>query len=183
MAVEEIIETCHNPRGFNSQVFAVRKKNGTIRVVANFKRTLNKDLVDLDPYPTPRIDQLFHKIGEGNKYFATLDLRSVYWQIVIYERDRHKTAFTWNDRCYQYTWLAFNHTSASKIFSRCVAEALATVTSRSNIFSYIDDNLVHAKTFEEYLVAIERLSAALCTFELKLNSEKCTFLFSKVKYL
>ena len=76
MAAEGIIETCHDPKGFNSPVFAVRKKNGTIRVVENFKRTLNKVLVDLDPYPTPRIDQLFHKIREGNKYFATLDLRS-----------------------------------------------------------------------------------------------------------
>ena len=29
------------------------KKNSTIWVDANFKRTLNKVLVDLDPYPTP----------------------------------------------------------------------------------------------------------------------------------
>ena len=79
MAAEGIIEICHNPKGFNSPVFAVRKKNDTIRVVVNFKRTLNKVLVDLDPYPTPRIDQLFHKIGEGNEYFATLDLHSGYW--------------------------------------------------------------------------------------------------------
>ena len=72
----------------------MRKKNGTIRVVANFKRTINKVQVDLDPYPTPRIDQLFHKIGEGNKYFATLVLRRGYRQIVIDERDRRKTVFT-----------------------------------------------------------------------------------------
>ena len=76
MATEGIIEPCHDPKSFNSPIFAVCKKNGTIRVVANFKRTLNKVLVDLDPYLIPRIDQLFHKIGEGNKYFATLDLHS-----------------------------------------------------------------------------------------------------------
>ena len=79
IATEGIIEPCHDPKGFISPVFAVRKKNGTIRVVANFKRTLNKVVVDHDPYPMPRIDQLFHKIGEGNKHFATLDLRSGYW--------------------------------------------------------------------------------------------------------
>ena len=126
MATEGIIESCTHPRGFNSPVFAVRKKNGTVCVVPNFKRTLNKVLVDLDPYPMPPIDHLFYRISEGNKYFAALDLRSGYWQIEIDQRDRHKTAFTWRDRCYQYTRLAFGLTSAGQIFSRCIAEALAS---------------------------------------------------------
>ena len=76
------------------------KYDRPIGVVENFKRTLNKVLVDLDPYLMPRIDQLFHKIGEGNKYFATLDLRSGYWQKIIDERDRQKTAFIWKNKCY-----------------------------------------------------------------------------------
>ena len=142
MVAEGIIETCHDPKVFNSSVFAVCKKNGMIRVIENFKRILSKVLAYFDPYSTPRIDQLFHKIEEGNKYFATLDFRSGYWQIVIDEHDRHKTAFTWKDKCYQYTLLAFGLTSARQIFPRCVAEVLATVSSRSNISSYIDDNLV-----------------------------------------
>ena len=168
----------HQPRGFNSPVFTVLKKTGSVRVVTNFKRTLNKVLVDLDRYPMPRIDHLFNRIGEGNKYFASLDLCSGYWQI---ERDRHKTAFTWRDRCYQYTRLAFGLTSARQIFSRCIAEALATVESRDNISSYID--LVHAKTFDKYILALEQLFIALRKFGLKLNPDKYTFLTSEAKFL
>ena len=179
MATEGIIESCTNPRGFNSPVFAVRKKNGSVCVVTDF----NKVLVDLDSYPMPRIDHLFNSIGEGNKYFASLDLRSGYWQIEIYERDRHKTAFTWRDRCYQYTHLAFGLTSAGQTFSRCIAEALATVESRDNISSYRDDNLVHAKTFDKYILALEQLFIALRKFGLKLNPDKCTFLTSEAKFL
>ena len=175
MASEGVIEPCNDPKGFNSPVFAVRKKNGKIRVVANFKRTLNKVLVDLDPYPIPTIDSTFNKIGEGNKYFSTLDLRNGYWQIVIDERDRHKTAFTWKGRCFQYTRLAFGLTSAGQIFSRCIAEALDTVASRANISSYIDDNLVHAKTFEEYVTALEQLFIALRKFGLKTKPRKMHF--------
>ena len=183
MATEGIIEPCHDTKGFNSPVFAIRKKNGMIQVIANFKRTLNKVLVNHDPYPMPRIDQLFHKIGQGNKYFATLNLRSGYWQIEVDERDRHKTAFTWKDKCYQYTRQAFGLTSARQIFSRCVAEALATVSARSNISSYINDNLVHAKTYSEYILALEQLFATLRKFRHKLNSEKCSFLATETKYL
>lgn len=183
MADEGIIENCSDPKGFNSPVFAVRKKNGSIRVVANFKRTLNKVLVDLDPYPMPRIDHLFNKIGKGNRYFTTLDLRSGYWQIEIDKRDRYKTAFTWKDQCYQYTCLAFGLTSAGQIFSRCIAEALATVTSHDNISSYIDDNLVHARTFREYILSLEQFFTALRKFGLKLNPDKCSFLAPEAKFL
>ena len=133
-------------------------------------------LVDLDPYTMPRIDQLFHKIGQGNKYFSTLDLHSGYWQIEIDDRDRYKTAFTWKNKCYQYTRLAFGLTSAGQIFSRCVADVLASVSAWSNISSYIDDNLVHAKRYGEYILALEQLFAALHKFGLKPNPEKCTFL-------
>ena len=70
-----------------------------------------------------------------------------------------------------------------QIFSRCVAEALATVSARSNTSSYIDDNLLHAKTYGEYVLALKPVFAALRKFGLKLNPEKCTFLATEVKYL
>ena len=183
MATEGIIESYTNSRGFNSSVFAVHKKNGLVSVVANCKRTLSKVLFDLDPYPMPQIDHLFNRIGEGNKYFASLNPRSGSWQIEIDEWDHHKTAFTWRDWCYQYTHLAFGLTSAGQIFSRSIAEALATVESRDNILSYIDNNLVHAKTFNKYILALEQLFIAFRKFGLKLNPDKCTSLTSEAKFL
>ena len=183
MATKGIIESCTNPRGFKSPVFVARKKNGSVHVVANFKRTLNKVFVDLDPYPVPRIDHLFNRIGEGNKYFASLDLRSGYWQIEIDKRDHHRTAFTWRDRYYQYTRLEFGLTSAGLIFSRYIAEALATVESRDYISSCIDDNRVHGTTFDKYILALEQLFIALRKLGLKLNPDKCTFLTSEAKFL
>ena len=74
-------------------------------------------------------------------------------------------------------------TSTGQIFSRGIAEALATVTSHDNISSYIDDNLVNAKTFDKYILALEQLFIVLRKFGLKLNPDKCTFLTSEVKFL
>ena len=125
-------------------------------MVANYRKTLNKVLVDLDPYLMLRIDNLFNRIGESNKYFISLDLRSGYWQIEINVQHRQKTAFTWRDRCYQNTRLAFSLISAGQIFSCCIAEAQTTVESRYNISSYIDGNLVYAKTFDKYILALEQ---------------------------
>ena len=74
-------------------------------------------------------------------------------------------------------------TSAGQIFSRCIAEAQATVASHHNIPSYIDDNLIQAKTFDEYILALEQLFIALRKFRLKLNPDKCTFLTLEAKFL
>lgn len=89
--LDGIIEPCNDPKSFNSLVFAVRK-NRAVWVVVNLERTLSKVLVDLDPYLMSRIEQLFNKIGEGNKYFSTLDLRSGYRKIATDELDRQKTS-------------------------------------------------------------------------------------------
>lgn len=44
MATDGINEPCNNPKGFNSPVFAVHKKNKAVRVVSNFKKS-SKDYV------------------------------------------------------------------------------------------------------------------------------------------
>lgn len=148
-----------------------------------FQDTLNKVLTDLDLYPVPMIDSIFNKIGEGNKYFSSLDFHSRYWQIPINERDRHKTALTWKGQYYQYTCLAFSLTSAGQIFSRCITEALTTVTSQENILSYIDDNLIHTEIFHDYISMLGHLFITHQKFGLNLNHEKCTFLTPEAKFL
>ena len=77
----------------------------------------------------------------------------------------------------------FTLTTAGQIFSCCIAEALATVESRDNILSYIDGNLVHAKTLDEYILALEQRFLPLRKFGLKLNPDKCTFFTSEAKFL
>ena len=94
MLEQGIIEPCDDPKGFNSPVYAVKKSDGSTRVVANFKSTLNQVLINPDPYPMPSMNTIFDKIGNGNRYFGTLDLLKGYWQVEIHSDDRHKTAFT-----------------------------------------------------------------------------------------
>ena len=68
--------------------------------------------------------------------------------------------------------LAFDLTSARQIFSHCIPEALATIVSCDNISSYIDDNLVHAKTLEEYMSVFEQLFTALRKFQTNVLSSQ-----------
>ena len=180
-----VIEPCSNPRGYNSPVYAVRKKSGAVRIVLNLKCTLNKVLVELDPYPIPDMNELLTRIGKGNQYFASLDLRSGYWQVVIHPSDRHKFAFTWKGRCYMYSRLPMGLTSAGGVFSRAISDAFNTIPalSKQNIATYLDDNLVFGRTFEDFKKTLSCLFTVLRTNGLCLNGEKCTFVAKQAKFL
>lgn len=138
------------PWRFNRPVFAMQR-DWFIQAIANIKRIVNKVLVDLDPYPMPRIDHLFN--NQKRKHFASLYLRSRYWQIEI-KWDPYKTALIWKDQCYQYTHLAFCLASAGQIFSQCIAEALFTVNHCDNILFYIEDNSNHTRMFDEFILVL-----------------------------
>lgn len=81
------------------------------------------------------------------------------------------------------TCLVFGLTSAAQTFSQYIADTLVTVAPHTNISSCIDDNLVQAKTFEDYTIALEQLFIALRKFRLRLNPKKCTFLAAEAKFL
>ena len=184
MLRQGIIEKCDDPKGWNSPVFAVLKGDGkSVRTVCNFKPTLNRALIHLDPYEMPSIEKIFTKIGTGNKYFAKLDLKRGYWQIPIHPDDRHKTAHQWKGMTLQYAFLSMGLTSAGNLFSRAISQALEPVSQKESISCYIDDHLVHARTFEEYLQALDELLTNLAKFGLKLNPKKCDFISREQEFL
>ena len=73
-----------------SPVVMVKKKDGTLPFCVDF-RQLNAATVK-DAHPIPRIDDLLDAL-HGARWFSTLDLKNVYWQVPIQEWDKEKTAF------------------------------------------------------------------------------------------
>ena len=185
MLKQGVIVPCGNPKGFNTPIMVVEKKNGKPRVCANFKNTLNKVLSTSADWcwQMPATEQSIDAIGNGNKYFSSLDLKSGYWQCKIQESDQHKTAFHWGNQCYMYTRLPFGLAVSGMIFSRCIAKALDEVSNKENVQTYIDDVLCYGKDFETYLTTLKQILQAAKTNGILLNPEKCNFLQKQVKFL
>ena len=179
-----VIEVCKDPKGWNSPILCVSKKDGSTRVCANFKNTINKRLCRPDPFPAPAIEEIFNGIEDGNKFFSSIDLQSGYWQLTIREEDRHKTAFTWNGVTYQFIRLPFGYTASGACFSRAIAEALTSVGfDRKKVIVYIDDIAILGDNIESFVTSHEIVFKALKDFNLKLKARKCHFLKEEIPFL
>ena len=68
----------------------MEEKQKDRRWVANFK-PLNLVTIK-DAFPPPVIKDIYRRL-KHSKYFLTLDLTKVYWQIKLADDSKHKTAF------------------------------------------------------------------------------------------
>ena len=67
---------------YNSPMFCVGKKDGTLRLVQDF-RALNAASMD-DKYTMKDVTECIGEIGRaGSSIFSTLDLTSGFWQMVL----------------------------------------------------------------------------------------------------
>lgn len=71
-----IIRPCTSP--WASPIILVKKKDGTDRLVVDFRR-LNS-VTRKDSYPLPRIDDALDAVN-GTKYFIYMDLMNGFWQV------------------------------------------------------------------------------------------------------
>ena len=130
----DIIEDCKDPKGWNSPILPVKKKNGEIRLCCNFKKTVNLHLSESsDKFQLPCAENLFHEIGQSNRYFGSMDVKAGYWQLRIRESDRHKTAFQYGNRCFQFKRLPFGLKSSGDLFCRAISTALQDIRNTDNI--------------------------------------------------
>ena len=162
----------------------MKKSDSSIRICCNFKNTINSCLRDdSDKFDLPVTQTLFHEIGLGNEYFASLDLAKGYWQFEIEPEDQHKTSFTFNSMTYCFTRLPFGLQNSADIFCRCISTILTEIKNKMGIKNFVDDVLIHSRNFEQYFNSIRELLELFRKYNLKLNGKKCSFLDQKVKFL
>ena len=173
-----VIRPSNSP--WDSPVVMVKKKDGNLRFCVDF-RQLNAATVK-DAHPIPRIDDLLDAL-HGARWFSTLDLKSGYWQVPIQERDKEKTAFcTSSGQLFEFNQVPFGLCNTPATFSRLMNRVLAGLHWETCLF-YLDDIIVFATTWEEYLDHLCQVFKRLRHGKLKLGADKCTFAAKEVSYL
>ena len=174
---QNIIRVSSSP--WHSPMVLVKKKDGDIRICIDF-RSLNS-ISKGDSYPLPPIDDLLLDLRES-KYFSTLDLLQGYYQVVMGEASKEKTAFSFDNTLYEFNRMPFGLKNAPSHFSRLMKSVLSGLIGTAVIF-YLDDLIVLGRTPEEHLENLVKVFSCLERHHLKLRLDKCTFFQNKVEFL
>ena len=172
-----VIEPSSSP--WASPVVLVKKKDGSTRFCVDYRK-LNQVTVK-DSYPLPRIDDSLDAL-EGAKWFSTLDLSSGYWQVEMVDCDKEKTAFTTGTGLYQFTVMPFGLWNAPATFEMLVEQVLAGM-SWEVLLIYLDDVIIHAKSFQDQLERLRAVFTKLRAAGLKLSPSKCYLFQQRVNFL
>ena len=86
----KVIEPVTSPTDWVSQMVTVQKRDGSVRLCID-PRSLNQAL-KRERYHLPTFEEVVPELAEA-KVFSKLDLKSVYWHVVLNEESRDLTEF------------------------------------------------------------------------------------------
>ncbi|SJL09551.1 uncharacterized protein ARMOST_12931 [Armillaria ostoyae] len=163
-----------------SPFFFVKKKDGTLRPVQDYRK-LNEMTIK-NRYPLPLISELMDKLGSA-KYFTKLDVRWGYNNVRIKKDDEWKAAFRTNRGLFEPTVMFFGLTNSPATFQWMMNDIFKNLIATGKITVYLDDILIFSKTLEEHRKITRRVLELLRKHKLFLKAEKCEFEVLETEYL
>nr|XP_034838819.1 uncharacterized protein K02A2.6-like [Maniola hyperantus] len=163
---------------YASPIVPVLKRNGSVRLCADYSVSINKQLV-IEKYPLPTVSELFSKLHGGQK-FTKLDLSMAYNQFVLDEESQKITCINTHRGLYRYTRLVFGLASAPAIFQRAMESVLSGM---NGVLCLLDDVLITGANDGEHLDRLHAVLQRLQEAGLTLQKEKCEFFKDEVSYL
>lgn len=164
---------------WTSPIFFVKKKDGQLRLVVDYRK-LNERTVK-DAYPLPQIDNLLDSMG-GAKIFSTLDAASGYWQIPMTEEASERSGFVCPFGTFTWNVMSFGLTSAPSTFQRTMNTILQSFIGRF-VYCFIDDIIVYSRSMDEHKEHLRAVFQACDQANLRLKYSKCSFGQRSVEYL
>ena len=163
-----------------SPFFFVKKKDGTLRPVQDYRK-LN-ELTVKNRYPLPLISDLLDAL-QNARYFTKLDVRWGYNNVRIKEGDEYKAAFRTNRGLFEPTVMFFGLTNSPATFQTMMNDIFSIEIAEGHVLIYLDDILIFGKDLAEHRRQVRHVLQRLREHRLFLKPEKCEFYQTKIKYL
>lgn len=163
--------------GFYATYFIIPKKDGGLRPILDL-RPLNSHLKVLKFHMLRAVDVL-QGIQRGD-WFTTIDLKDAYFHVPIAAHHRQFLRFAFEGKAYQFRVLPFGISLAPRVFTRCVAAALAPLQARGmRIFPYLDNWLVCSQSREGSLRDVASLISHVTRLGFTINRKKSSLVPSQ----
>ncbi|GAU40689.1 hypothetical protein TSUD_88350 [Trifolium subterraneum] len=162
-----------------SNVVLVKKSNGKWRMCVDYT-DLNR-ACPKDAYPLPNIDKLVDN-SSGFKLLSFMDAYSGYNQIKMAEIDKNKTAFMTETGNYYYNVMPFGLKNAGATYQRMMNKVFHNEIG-DMLEVYMDDMIVKSEEEIDHTLHLKRVFDQARKFNMRFNSEKCTFEVKAGKFL
>ncbi len=165
---------------FASPFFFVKKKDGTLRPVQDYRK-LNEMTIK-NCYPLLLISELTDKL-RGAKYFTKLDVRWGYNNVQIQEGDEEKAAFQTNQGLFEPTVMFFGLTNSPATFQWMMNNIFCDLIGEGKVTIYLDNILIFSKNLNKHRQIVKCVLQRLRENKLFLKVEKCKFEVLETEYL
>ena len=135
----------------------------------------------LDAYLLPRMDDLASEISQY-KFYRSLDLKSAYHQIHIWEEDKQYTAFEANGKLYMFCRVPFGVTNGVDCFQRTI-DNIIKWHNLHGTYAYIVNIVVAGKTQQEHDENLIKFSNIALLHNLIFNEKKSVISTESIDFL
>lgn len=125
--------------------------------------------------PLPRAEDIMNDIT-GCFLFKSLDLKFAYWQIRVRKEDQPKTLFITHHGTFQWTRMSFGIKNAYATFQKVMQSTFQLLKprhSKCGIRVYLDDILLFATNFLEFVDLVQEALSLLLKRGFKVTLAKC----------
>ncbi|GJV66771.1 putative reverse transcriptase domain-containing protein [Tanacetum coccineum] len=177
LADQGFIRPSTSPWG--APVLFYKKRDGSFRMCIDY-RELNKLTVKIR-YLLPRIDDLFDQL-QGLSVYSKIDLRSVYHQLRVRDKDIPKTAFRTRYGHYEFQVMPFGLTNAPAVFMDLMNRVCKPYLDKF-VIVFIDDILIYSRNKEEHTNHLRIIVELLKKEKLYAKLSKCDIWIPIVQFL
>ncbi|CEL55040.1 hypothetical protein RSOLAG1IB_01048 [Rhizoctonia solani AG-1 IB] len=163
----------------SSPVMFVPKKDGSRRLVVDYRKLNARSKKNV--YPLPRPDNLMSKL-RGAKLFTKLDLRWGYNNVRVKEGDEWKTAFRTKYGLFETLVMPFGLSGAPGAFQAMMNEVFQDLLDVTVII-YLDDILIFSQNPADHEKHVKEVLRRLQDMQLFCKGSKCEFHQTTMEYL
>ncbi|KAI3655708.1 hypothetical protein MP638_004514, partial [Amoeboaphelidium occidentale] len=156
---------------YSSPILFVRKKDGTLRAVVDY-RAINK-LTVRDRYPVPRILDLLERLRSA-RIFSKMDWLNGFYQVRMAEDSIPYTAFSAMGKQWEFLVMPMGMCNSPSTFQRFTDSIFGQEFS-SFLLVYFDDFLVFSNNEEDHIQHLEMVLKKLAANGFLMKASKCSF--------
>ncbi|KAE8748860.1 hypothetical protein FOCC_FOCC004454 [Frankliniella occidentalis] len=156
----------------------IPKKNGEIRLCADYKSTINP-VLQPDTYTSPTVNEIL-AMAAGCEVFAELDAKEAYLQIPLTLETSKLMVVNTKKGLFRPTTLQFGVKVAPGIFQRIMDGLLG---SSKQVMVYQDNIYIFSVSFQDHVSKLQEVLGKLSKAGICLNSAKCIWAAAAINVL